>query len=289
MIEPDMRPRTASPHRFVGLIPAAGRATRLAPLPCSKELLPIGLQRDPADGLVRPKPVSMFLIEQMRRAGADRLCIVLRSGKWDIADYFGDGSRLGLPIAYFLTGVPWGPAFTAAQALPFIAEDHVLFGFPDILLDPPDILAQAAERLLHTDADIVLGLCPMRGAGAPSDVVGRDAAGRVLRLEPKEQAPIRHADDWTWTVAAWKPSFSTFLQQELARLARIARDGPQTPAPEWPFGVVIAAAIRAGMHVDSVGESHWRMLDTGTPAGLIAAPGFPGVWSGDEDATPANG
>ena len=50
---------------IVGLIPAAGRATRLAPLPCSKELVPIGFQTA-ADGADRrPKPVSQYLLDRM--------------------------------------------------------------------------------------------------------------------------------------------------------------------------------------------------------------------------------
>lgn len=269
------------PRRRVGLIAAAGRATRLAPLPCSKELVPVGFMLDSRDGRPRPKPVSLYLIEQMRGAGATQLCVVLRSGKWDIADYYGDGSRHALNIAYFVMGDPFGPPFSAGQALPFLADAVVLFGFPDLLLYPTDVVARVVARLEETDSDIVLALCPMQRAGAMVDVVNRDSSGRVTRLEPKESNPMRQENDWAWTVAAWRPSFSVFMQEELARLAKVARSMPQTPTPEWPFGSVISAALRNGLHVDSVGDESWRMLDVGTPAGLTAAASFPGVWQGE--------
>src|SRR4028119_778776 len=107
-------------REIVGLVPAAGLATRLAPLPCSKELLPVGFQsaREGADR--RPKPVSQYLLDRMRLAGARKVFFIARPGKWDIADYYGDGSRLGLHLAYLHVGAPWGPPSPTAQARPLI-------------------------------------------------------------------------------------------------------------------------------------------------------------------------
>ena len=69
---------------LIGLIPAGGSATRIAPLPCSKEVYPVGFQRS-ADGSVpRPKVACEYLLERMRLAGVNRAYIVLREGKWDI-------------------------------------------------------------------------------------------------------------------------------------------------------------------------------------------------------------
>ncbi len=53
-----MAPKTTQ-REIIGLIPAAGQATRLAPLPCSKELYPIGLER----GGARPKVVCEYLLD----------------------------------------------------------------------------------------------------------------------------------------------------------------------------------------------------------------------------------
>src|SRR5690606_26607013 len=63
-----------------GIIPAAGRGTRIQPLAFSKELLPVG-SRASAGG-ERPCAVSEYLLDRMLRAGADRICFVISPGKW---------------------------------------------------------------------------------------------------------------------------------------------------------------------------------------------------------------
>ncbi|MCO5099320.1 MAG: sugar phosphate nucleotidyltransferase [Burkholderiaceae bacterium] len=263
----------------VGVIAAAGRATRLAPLPCSKELMPIGVHREPAELRGRPKVVSQYLLEKMRAAGAERIFFVVRSGKFDIADYYGDGSRLGLSIAYLMMNEPWGPPFSAAQAAAFVGDAIVLFGFPDILIQPEDCFVRARDRLRETGADVVLGL--FRGAPTDAlDLVRTDARGRVVELVTKEEAPPRGEADTGYMVAAWGPGFTRFLVAETQRLSALARSAARGPAPDWPMGAVFAAAIRAGLHVDSLFLPDARFLDIGTPEGLAAAGGFPGVWAG---------
>jgi len=266
---------------IVGVIAAAGRATRLAPLPCSKELMPIGVHREPAELRGRPKVVSQYLVERMRAAGAQRVFFVVRSGKFDIADYYGDGSRLGLSIAYLMMNEPWGPAFSAAQAAPFVEGATVLFGYPDILIQPEDCFVRACDRLRATGADIVLGLFEGRPADG-LDLVGTDARGRVTRLVTKEEAPPRREGDIGYMLAAWSPGFTRFLVEETRRLSVVARSGARGPSPDWPMGAVVAAAVRAGLHVDSVLLPDARFLDIGTPDGLVAASEFPGVWLGRE-------
>ena len=50
----------------VGLIPAGGAATRISPLPCSKELYPIGFRRIHGTAEQQPKVVCHYLFEKMR-------------------------------------------------------------------------------------------------------------------------------------------------------------------------------------------------------------------------------
>ena len=267
----------------VGLIPAAGRATRLAPLPFSKELLPVGFQTAAEGAERKPKPVSQYLVDRMRSAGATRVFFIARRGKWDIADYYGDGSRFGMAIGYLHVGAPWGPPFTVAQAAPFIGDATVVFGFPDILIDPVDSFTPLLERMRARNADVVLGLFDCR-ADDPGDVVETDADGRVLRIETKEERPIRPDRHLCWMFAVWRATFTRFLVEECARLAEVAertvREQPGANPPEWPVGALIAAAIRAGLTVDSVSFPGGRFLDVGTPDGLTAAQRFPVVWNG---------
>ena len=268
------------PSRIVGVIPAAGRATRLGALPSSKELLPVGWQAGKDDER-RPKVVSQYLMEKMQTAGASRIYIVLRSGKWDIADYFGDGSQLGLSIAYLLVDEPYGPPFTANQAAPFVDDAIVLFGFPDILLQPANIFSLAVGRLVASKADIVIGTFPARHADSV-DSVETAASGRVLRLVPKEELDHarRPAHHPTYMFAVWQPSFTAFLSADVERLRAIAHAQSAGSLPEWPMGTIIASAIAAGLHVDSMFYANGCIPDIGTPDRLAAARAKPEAWDG---------
>lgn len=225
--------------------------------------------------------VLEYLLEKMRIAGAQRAYFVVRRGKFDIAEYYGNGSRLGLSLAYLMMGEPYGPPFSVAQVAPFEMDSLVLFGFPDILTKPDDALARLVARLTRTGADLVLGLF-RAAADVPIDLVVRNADGRVSSLVTKEDKPQRGASDIGYMLAAWGPAFTAFLTRETAALATIARSGTRGASPSWPMGTVIAAAIRQGLHVDSVLFEDAHFLDIGTPSGLAAAASFPNVWLGTE-------
>src|SRR3954469_637479 len=90
---------------MLGVIPAAGAARRLQPLPFSKELLPVGSRM--ADGAERPRAVSEFVIERLVLGGATRLCIVVAPRKLDIITYYG-ASVCGVPVCYVIQPEPAG-------------------------------------------------------------------------------------------------------------------------------------------------------------------------------------
>ncbi len=242
----------------VALVPAAGHSRRLAPLPCSKEILPIGY-RETADGELRPKVAGHWLLEQVRRAGATRAWIVLRDGKWDIPAYFGDGAVVGLPIAYLVTRATPGPAYTLDLAYPFVRDALVLFGFPDILVSPEDPYTRLIERQAATGADLVLG---MFEAHDPRrlDLVDADDSGRVRALELPPHAADRGA---TWIVAVWTPAFSDFLHQYVS--------SRPTPETEISVGHVLREAIVAGLPTQAVAFPDGSYLDIGTPEDLARA------------------
>src|SRR6266852_4220551 len=152
-------------HReVVGLLPAGGQATRIAPLPCSKELYPIGFRHVDGGRSVRPKVVCHYLLEKMRLAGISKTYIVLREGKWDIPAYLGDGTMLDMHLAYLLIRQSPGVLYTLDQAYPFVQDALVAFGFPDIIFRSDDAFLRLLARQTATKADLVLGLFP---AGQP--------------------------------------------------------------------------------------------------------------------------
>jgi dTDP-glucose pyrophosphorylase len=119
-----------------GVIPAAGRGSRIQPLAFSKELLP--LSRRTADGVQRPCAVSELLMQRMLRGGADKICMVIGPGKSDILEYH--GANFGpADLAYVVQPSPAGLCDAIFRALPLLAPDeHVLVGLPDTVWFPED-------------------------------------------------------------------------------------------------------------------------------------------------------
>ena len=238
----------------VGLVPAAGIGARLGPLPCSKEIMPVGFADAPSH---RPKAVSEYLLESFRIAGARRVFFVIRRGKWDIPEFFGDGQQLGLQIAYLMMRLPFGAAFTLDQAYPFLGQANVLLGFPDVIFRPADAFRPLLERMKRTSEDVVLGLFPTATPGK-MDMVEVDRRGRVKGIEIKPEATKLSR---SWIIAAWSPRFTDYLHQY------VETHGPRLnlEMPETHVGEVFQSAIEDRLVVDSVQFPSGACLDTGTP------------------------
>ena len=248
-------------HDIIGLIPAAGQATRIAPLPCSKEIYPVGLRS--VAGSVRPKVVCHDLLEHMERAGIRKVYMVLREGKWDIPAYLGDGNAFHLHLAYLMMRLPFGPPYSLDQAYPFVRHSLVALGFPDILLEPDDVFVRLRTRQAETGADLVLGLFPT-DRPETCDMVATDPAGRAQQLVMKPMSTtLQHA----WLIAVWTPRFTQFLHDHVAAAVTLAAASP-VPRREMHVGEVIQAAIEAGLHVNTLQFPQGWYLDIGTPEGL---------------------
>lgn len=247
----------------VALLPAAGRATRIAPSPCSKEVYPIGFRRDASSGTARPKVASHHLFEKFRTAGAATAFVILRDGKWDIPAYFGDGSLVGIPIAYVVIDDSIGPPDSLDRAYRFVADKTVLFGFPDILFGPDDVLARVLSRLRHTESDIAMGLYVAHDSAA-MDTIDVDDAGCVKAMALKAAAISFR---YSWLCAAWTPAFTRFLHDFVGaeRRKAAASDG------DLPVGAAIKAAIESGLHACGVAFENETYLDIGTPDNLREA------------------
>lgn len=257
-------------HEIVGLVPAAGQAKRIMPLPCSKELFPIGFHRLPGHKGSRPKAVSHYLLEKMRVAGVRRTYIVLREGKWDIPNYFGDGSALGMHLAYLMMGVPYGSPYTLNQAYSFVENALVVFGFPDILFTPDDAFVQLLARQAVTRADLVLGLFRAHNHRA-MDMVETASNGAVTSIQIKPS--ITRLSN-AWIIAVWTPAFTRFMHEYLLRIVPESGrkvSASRTVQPELSVGHVIEAAVRDRLQVQSVVFPKHEYLDIGTPEHLVKA------------------
>jgi dTDP-glucose pyrophosphorylase len=170
-----------------GIVPAAGRGSRIQPLAFSKELLPVGSRI--ADGAERPCAVSEFLVERMVKGGVDKLCFVISPGKSDILEYF--GSHYGsADIAYVVQQTSTGLCDAIFRARPFVRPDEpVVVGLPDTVWFPDDGLAFLPD-------DILSFLCfPVENPEFFDAVCMEEGSNRVTEIQVKQ----RNANScWIW-------------------------------------------------------------------------------------------
>lgn len=185
-----------------GIIPAAGKGSRIQPLAFSKELLPVGSRLD--QGTERPLAVSEYLVERMIAGGATQICFVVSPGKTDILEYYGN-RVYSADVCYTVQTQPLGLCDALFRALPFIAEDEqILFGLPDTVWFPEN-----GFTYLEDDALSFL-LFPV---GNPEyfDAVVTDDSGVVQEIQVKRPDA---SSKWVW--GAFKMPATLF--RELHRL-----------------------------------------------------------------------
>lgn len=262
------------PPEIIGLVPAAGKASRLSPLPFSKELYPVTLFPEAAGEEPKPKGVCLHLLRGMQRAGAGKVFIVIRKGKWDIPGYLGDGEHLNLHIAYLMMGVPDGVPYTLDQAFPFSKDAIVTFGFPDIIFQPKDAFSQLLARQSERNSDMVLGLFT---ADNPRDVdmVDIHPDGRVRDIQIK---PMETRLRYTWLMAVWTPVFSSFMHDFVRTGWNGTTEGTEMSrfgqAGELFMGTIIQSAVDRDLRIDSVVFENGKYLDMGSPESIAKAMRF---------------
>jgi glucose-1-phosphate thymidylyltransferase len=263
----------------IGIVPAAGYGKRLQPLPCSKEILPVGFEPARDGQAPRPKVALHYLLERMRSGGAAEAFIVLRAGKWDIPSYFRDGGIAGMQLGYLIARVPYGVPYTLDQAHPFVRDALVLVGMPDLLFEPEDAFLRLRRRQAETGADVVLGLFRANRLGI-IDMVEADQSGRVQTVVPK---PGAAASDLGWLIAVWTPAFTEYLHAFVAR-DEAARDGSGS-GREVSVAHVLDAGLGDGLLVQSVTFRGSSFADIGSPRGLRRA--LKRGWPSSSRGTPA--
>lgn len=260
----------------IGLIPAAGRGTRLPGRECSKEVLPLpeSLRRQGLRVAADP------LLWGFGRAGIRRALVLLRPGKEDVPRRLGS-RRFGVELTYREVGETRSVVETLAAAVPAASGAIVALGFPDVLLRPADGFDALLRRLEEGSAAAVLGLYP-NDRPARSDIVELADANAVRRISVKSSRP---APGLAWMTAVWRPPVSAFLAEHVARY------GPRAPGEdggerERQPGDVLNAALADGLRIDAVAFADGASLDIGTPGDLERAAPFD---FGLEEAADAGG
>jgi len=104
--------------RFVGVILAAGKGTRMAPFSqrFPKPLLP-----------VCNRPILEYQIEYMKKAGIRDIILVIGHLGYAIARHFGDGEGFGVNIRYVEQEETLGIAHAVGRLEPYISSPFLLF------------------------------------------------------------------------------------------------------------------------------------------------------------------
>jgi glucose-1-phosphate thymidylyltransferase len=264
---PNHHTRQNSHRDLIGIVPAAGTASRLGQLPCSKELLTVGFEKDHTNKHLRLKVVSNCLLECMQHAKVSKAYIILRKGKWDIPAYFGDGKLTGIPLAYLMMGLPFGVPYTINQAFPFVKDSMVVFGFPDIIFHPREAFTQLLQKQNESKSDIVLGLFSTH-PNHKGDMVTLGPDGKLESIQTNPESLDR---GHTWIIAAWTPQFTHFLNDYIASRQSSGHDN-QTDASHFTelfMGDVFQVAIENDLSTEVVHFPEGRFLDIGSPENLV--------------------
>lgn len=252
-------------REVIGLIPAAGRGTRLPGRQGSKEVLPLPEPLRQRGLEVAAEP----LVWGFAQAGIRRALVLLRPGKEDIPRRLGP-RRFGVELIYHEVGETGSVVETLAAAAPSVAGAVVALGFPDVLLRPPNGFDALLRRLEEGRGAVgILGLYP-NDRPTRSDVVELAADAAVRRILVKSSRP---APGLVWMTAVWRPRLTAFLA------AHVARRGPRTRGEggawrERQPGDVLNAALAAGLRLDAVAFADGASLDIGTPEDLERAAAF---------------
>ena len=231
-----------------GIVPAAGRGSRIQPLAFSKELLPVGSRLD--GGVERPCAVSEYLVERMIRGGAEKICFVISPGKSDIMEYYGAGYG-NASVAYVVQPQPSGLCDAIFRALPLLSPDEpVIVGLPDTIWFPEEALGELPDDKLS------FLLFPVEHPEF-FDAVVTDAAGRVQEIQVKSPEARTH---WIW--GAFKMPGHVFHELHAFWRAR--------PAPDEYVGTLVNAWLAQGGEAVGVraGASY---VDVGTLEGYRSA------------------
>jgi glucose-1-phosphate thymidylyltransferase len=246
-------------HNMIGIIPCAGRGSRLGHLPFSKELFPLG--KKDRQGKESIKVTSEYLIDHMLDAGITNIHFVLRNGKWDIPSFYGGGMCFGFSATYHIADYAYGVPFSVYQVTKNAGDKDVILGFPDILFKPAHAYKQLLSALNnYNDTSIILGVMPILKP-EKWDMVELDEDHIVKDIIIK--STLGKDQPFGWTIAAWKPAFSNFLNEKINSLLRDKTE-EELQNNEIFFGHIVLDAMKAGMQVRSVVFPDGNCLDIGT-------------------------
>ena len=170
-----------------GIVPAAGRGSRIQPLAFSKELLPVGSRLD--GGVERPCAVSEYLLERMVAGGADKICFVISPGQVGHPGLLRRRLSAGFDRLCGAAAARAGLCDAVFRAAPLIAPDEpVMVGLPDTIWFPETGFAALPD-------DRFRFCCSPSSSPEFFDAVVLDENGAVREIQVKRTDAASH---WIW-------------------------------------------------------------------------------------------
>lgn len=161
-----------------GIMLHGGHGTRLRPLTHTgpKQLIPVA-----------NKPISRYVLEDLRNSGITNVTIVLGDAYPEkVRQYYGAGNSLGLSIDYVEQDQPRGIAHAIGMCEESVGDNRFVVYLGDNLLKGG--ISNLVEKFEASELDAMVLLCQVR---TPSQfgVAEFDKEGKLLRLVEKPKNP----------------------------------------------------------------------------------------------------
>lgn len=156
------------------VIMAGGKGTRLAAL--TKDEIPKPMV--PVAG----KPLLLWQVECLKENGITDLIMVIGHLGEKIQEYFGDGSKFGVQIEYFVEEAPLGTAGSFYYLKGMLKEDTFLMMSGDLLFDIDFERMVCFHREKNSAATLFVH---PNGHPYDSDLLVLDSEGRAIRFDSK--------------------------------------------------------------------------------------------------------
>ena len=156
------------------VIMAGGKGTRLAAL--TKDEIPKPMVS------VAGKPLLLWQVERLKENGITDIIMVIGHLGEKIQEYFGDGSKFGVQIEYFVEEIPLGTAGSFYYLKDMLKEDTFLMMSGDLLFD---IDFERMVRFHKEKGSAATLFVHPNGHPYDSDLLVLDAEERATRFDSK--------------------------------------------------------------------------------------------------------
>ncbi len=225
----------------IGLIPAAGKGTRLG-LPFSKELYPVPLRGEYF-------PIILNNIISLKKIGINEIVIIINAQKNDILKFLGNGSRWDVKIDYVIQEDAVSLPDALSQAWNLIEGKIVYFLMADTLIEPDDFLSKFEEQL-DDSFEISLGCFNTNNPEKFATLSMEN--GIVNSCEEKNKYSTNNI---MWGFWRWKPDFTPKLINAVKNHFELER--------EQTLSEIITDQIESGK-VQGILLSQYKYWDFGT-------------------------